>query len=278
MIQNETKYTTLHGIKIAYTDEGQGTTFVFVHGFGTNADTWQYVRKQFSETYRMITYDLKGFGSSEKPDDEDYSAFEQANILAAFINTLELDNVTIVGHSFGGFIALLAALTETITKRVAGLVLISSVGYYTKTPEFIISLKVPILSKLLLNKVDIKAVTRLVMKKVFYNDMIVPEELVNAYADALHTDEAKKSFIKSAEQFSLDNLKRAHQKFHLISVPTLLIWGVDDEVVSIKDAYRFKHDIPNARLVAVPECGHSPQEECPQEVASFIKAFIQKDA
>lgn len=273
-IENRKKIN-INGVEIAYIDQGNGMPIVFIHGFAAHADSWQFITPVLSQTFRTIALDLKGFGASDKPDDDHYSAFDQANMLAAFINALGITDCYLAGHSFGGFIALLSVLSKKIKGQVRGIILLDSVGYFTKLPEFIATLKVPFLNKLLLDKLNITIIARMVLKKVFYDDEAVPETLVRAYADVLVAENAKKSFIKSAEQFTSDKTKQACERFGKITMPVLILWGVDDAVIPVQDSYRFKHALPRAELVLLPECGHSPQEECPEDIITHMIRFIE---
>ena len=96
--------------EIAYETEGDGRPLLMLHGFGASKSTWFDVRTQLSKTYRLIMPDLKGFGESSKPADDRYGIPDQASIICALIRDLDLKDFTIMGHSYGGSVALLTYL------------------------------------------------------------------------------------------------------------------------------------------------------------------------
>ena len=111
LMSGETNYFEYNNSKIWYLDKGSGNTFIFVHGFASSSYTWRYLEKYYSKQNRVICLDLKGFGQSSKPHDESYSIKDQSEILLKFIQTKNLHNVTMVGHSFGGAVVLLSYIS-----------------------------------------------------------------------------------------------------------------------------------------------------------------------
>ena len=101
---------THNGINIKYIDRGSGPTMVLIHGFGASFYSWREIINKFSENYRVIAIDLKGFGLSDKPEDSNYSVKEQSNIVKSIIKINDLKDIILVGHSFGGAVSLVTCL------------------------------------------------------------------------------------------------------------------------------------------------------------------------
>src|SRR5262249_21644474 len=97
-------------VKLYTVERGEGAPVLLIHGFGTNSFTWRHVAPDLARDHKVIAVDLKGFGRSDKPFDERYAASDQAELLTQLILDRDLHNLTIVGHSHGGGIALLLAL------------------------------------------------------------------------------------------------------------------------------------------------------------------------
>ncbi len=117
------------GITVAYMDEGRGSrTLLFVHGLGSYAPAWKKNIESLKTDYRCIAIDLPGYGYSSKGDYPGHMPF-YADVIAKLIRKLELGNVTLVGHSMGGQIAITAALAHP--DLVSGLVLVSPAGFET---------------------------------------------------------------------------------------------------------------------------------------------------
>jgi pimeloyl-ACP methyl ester carboxylesterase len=117
---------------------------------------------------------------------------------------------------------------------------------------------------------------RHVLGEVFYDPTKITDELINAYSENLRSSEAKKSLVTSATQFAFTDRKHPHKKFDQIRIPVLILSGADDRVIPIEESYSLKRDLPQAELKTIPMCGHSPQEECPEETAAFVSKFLAK--
>ncbi len=82
-------------VKLFYQEEGKGPPLLLIHGFGASTYTWRYVAPELAQTHRVIAVDLKGFGQSDKPFDERYSVFDQAELLAQLIVDKDLRDLTL---------------------------------------------------------------------------------------------------------------------------------------------------------------------------------------
>ncbi len=111
---------TLNGrapVTLHYEEEGSGPPLLLVHGLGESSFTWHDVVPALAARFRVIALDLKGFGRSDKPEDDAYGADDQAALIANFIVSRGLENVTLVGHSFGGTVALRTALADSLARN-----------------------------------------------------------------------------------------------------------------------------------------------------------------
>ncbi len=266
----------IDGVNIAYREQGEGRPVVFVHGFASFSYTWLSLVMLLPFNLRYIALDMKGFGGSDKPDDELYSARDQANILVEFINRLGLDDVIIVGHSFGGIVSLFSILSKKIKNKVSGLILIDAEGYFEHMPDFIAKLRIPVANKFGLEFMSAHTLVKQVLEEVFYDHSKITEKMIAKYVEYLSLPHAKQSLIQSAYQFVSEDMRHAHEKFSQIDTPTLVISGAEDRVIPINESYHFKRDLPHVTMEVIYECGHSPQEECPEETAALITKFLSK--
>jgi pimeloyl-ACP methyl ester carboxylesterase len=272
------KLLEINGVTIAYHDHGKGQPVVLVHGYGTFSFSWTYLLEKIPKNRRYITLDLQGFGYSEKPSNIDYSPYAQAKLLTTFINQLNLENVVLIGHSFGGAIILLALFSPDRKVAVSGLILIDSAGYYQQLPGFLKKLRIPLLSSIGIRLISEWTMTQWTLNEVFYDRSKIRDELVQEYSKILKLPGAKKSFLKSARQVlpKREALDELQANFKRISVPTLLIWGQEDKVIPVENAYKFQKDIPHAELRIITNCGHAPQEECPGETINLIENYLSR--
>jgi pimeloyl-ACP methyl ester carboxylesterase len=136
-------------VNLYYEEQGKGPPVLLLHGFGASTFTWRHIAPELAQTHRVIAVDLKGFGQSDKPFDERYSVSDQAELLAQLIEDKDLRDLTIVGHSFGGGVALRLALEANarLQGRISRLVLLDSIAYQQQIPVFFRLLDVPLVSQ-----------------------------------------------------------------------------------------------------------------------------------
>ncbi|MEM3587473.1 MAG: alpha/beta hydrolase, partial [Candidatus Jordarchaeaceae archaeon] len=108
----------INGVNISYEEAGSGETIVFVHGLWVDRRCWLHQKKHFSKNFKVVTYDLRGHGESDKPSKQ-YSVWTHGEDLYALIKHLELKQVNVVGHSMGGMVAcVLAVRHPEVVKRL----------------------------------------------------------------------------------------------------------------------------------------------------------------
>ena len=153
-------------VNLYYEDTGEGPPLLLIHGFGASTYTWRHIAPELALTHRVIAVDLKGFGQSDKPFDSRYSVFDQAELLAELIEEKDLRDLTLVGHSFGGGIALMLALEaeQRLEGRIAKLVLLDSIAYPQQIPVFFRMLDVPLVSQIGVRMVPPSVQTRVALQ------------------------------------------------------------------------------------------------------------------
>lgn len=274
----EQKTFDYQGIKINYYEKGRGQPVILLHGFGACAYTWRFLIPPLAADHRVFTIDLKGFGLSDKPQDGKYAVSDQAEMVAAFIRAQKLQDAVLIGNSMGGGVALMTyfQLLEDKPSRIKGLVLIDSAGYPQKLPWFIRLAQIPVLNTLGPMLLSPRFLTGLVLRKCYYNQYKITEEMIDTYAYFSSLPGAPEAVRQTAAQIIPANMEAMIARYKNIQVPTLIIWGEADEVVPLQNARNFKRDIPDSQLAILPQCGHIPQEEEPSATLVCITDFLQK--
>jgi len=263
-------------VKLFYQEEGKGPPLLLIHGFGASTYTWRYVAPELAQTHRVIAVDLKGFGQSDKPFDERYSVFDQAELLAQLIVDKDLRDLTLVGHSFGGGIALLLALeaNQRLEGRIARLVLLDSIAYPQNIPVFFRLLDMPLVSQLGVRMVPPSVQTRVALKIAYLDDSKIDPDEVEIYAAPLKTAAGKHAIIHSARQIMPKGLAEIAQRYNTIELPTLILWCDHDRIVPLEVGLKLRRTLPNSTLRLIQDCGHMPQEEQPASTLQLLKGFI----
>jgi pimeloyl-ACP methyl ester carboxylesterase len=266
-------------IHIHYEIHGKGgSTLVFLHGFGASIETWRDIQVPLSKENTLIFLDLKGFGLSSKPDDGKYSLEDQAEIVLAFLRTHRLRDITLVGHSYGGAVAVFTYLGDrsgNARRSIRRLILIDAAAYVQAFPFFIDILRRPILNWAVMNLVPTQILASVMLHYLFYDETKLSEERITRHAEYLDQPGCYTSFVACAKQIVPANPDSLAALIKTIDVPTLIIWGANDPAIPLEHGKRFHRDIQNSTLVIIAKCGHIPQEESPEETVNAIANFLE---
>jgi len=263
-------------VKLYYSEQGKGPPVLLIHGFGASTFTWRHIAPELAKTHRVIAVDLKGFGQSDKPFDGRYSVYDQAELLAQLIEDKDLRNLTLVGHSFGGGVALLLALeaNQRLDGRITRLVLLDSIAFPQNIPVFFRLLDVPLVSQLGVRMVPPSVQTRLALQIAYFDDSKIDPEEVELYAAPLKTAAGKHAIIYSARQIVPEDIAELSERYKTMELPTLILWCDHDRIVPLEVGIKLRRTLPNSTLRLVEDCGHMPQEEQPVSTLSQILGFI----
>ena len=244
----------IDNLKINCLIGGQGPSFLILHGWGSKAERWQEVGGLLVQRgYRVIVPDLPGFGKSEKPNFA-WGLDDYANFVDNLAVSLELERFYLLGHSFGGALAVKYGLK--FPKKVDKLFLVGAACLRKK------SLKKKIFW--LLTK-PLKIFSFLpgfnFFKKGFYRFLVRKSDY--PYAKGIMKD----IYLRIIKEDLSDVLPR-------VEIPTLIIWGEKDDLVPLKDAHLIKERIPNSYLAVIPQGDHHLEQKLPKELTKEIVGFL----
>ena len=267
-------------IQINYEIHGKGnSTIVFLHGFGASVETWRDIQSPLSKENTLIFLDLKGFGLSSKPDDGKYSLEDQAEIVLAFLKAHHLRNITLVGHSYGGAVAIFTYLRDR-SRHARGiirrLILIDAAAYVQEFPYFIDILRKPFINWVVMNLVPSQLTASIILHNLFYDDTKLSEERITRYAEYFNQPGSYNSFVDCARQIVPANPDSITALIKTITAPALIIWGANDPAIPLEEGQRLHQDIQNSKLAIIPNCGHIPHEESPEETLIAILNFLEQ--
>jgi pimeloyl-ACP methyl ester carboxylesterase len=267
-------------IQINYEIHGHGnSTIVFLHGFGASVETWRDIQLPLSKENTLIFLDLKGFGLSSKPDDGKYSLEDQAEIVLAFLESHNLHDITLVGHSYGGAVSIFTYLrdrTRHAQTIICRLVLIDAAAYVQVFPFFIDILRKPFLSWVVMNLVPTQITASVILHYLFYDGTKLSEERITRYAEYFGQSGSYNSFVECAKQIIPAHPDSITALIKTIAVPTLIIWGANDSAIPLDEGQRLHQDIQNSKLVIISNCGHIPHEESPEETLNAVVNFLEQ--
>ena len=266
-------------VKLFYKETGHGSPVLLLHGLGASSYAWRYVIPKLARKHRVIALDLKGFGRSDKPKDDKYSLFDQAELVDKFIKKHRLRNLTLVGHSFGGGVALALAVRDHKRKhpRLKKLILIDSIAYKQKIPWGIALMRTPIISDLGISLIPPETQMKIALGFAYHDKSKIPADAPHEYAKPLQTPGGKYALLHTAAQLIPENIEQFTRQYSELKLKTLLIWCRRDGIVPVEYGKRLYNNLPNARMHILPRCIHLPQEELPSLTSRLMSDFLEEN-
>ncbi len=266
-------------VTINFEVHGAGSRpLVLLHGFGASLESWRDIQPELETHFQLYLLDLKGHGLSSKPRDDEYSLQDQADIVVAFIENRKLSDIVLVGHSYGGGVAIMTykALlgTGNYTSPIRALILIDTASYPQRLPFFVRHLRLPLLSDFILNFIPASWRASYTLHRLFFNRRLVTRARIDRYARFFDLPGAHYALKKCAAQIVPPNASSLISELARHSVPLQIIWGSNDPIIPPSFGERLQHDISGARLKILPTCGHIPQEEKPVDSSRIIITFL----
>lgn len=236
----------IHNTKINYIQYGKGKDIVLLHGWGQNIEMMQFLGDPLSINYRITILDFPGFGKSEEPK-EVWNITDYAEMLYKLLEKLEIQNPTLIGHSFGGRVAIRYAAQYQVEK----LILFGAPCVITNKKQ---SLKVKAL----------KAAKKLPgMKKI--------AEVAKNYIGSRDYKAASPMMRNILVQVVNEDLSDYAKK---ITVPTLLIWGEQDTEAPVEEARLLEKLLKDGALIILPGTHYAYLENLNQ-VLNIINKFME---
>src|SRR6056297_507371 len=249
-------YEEIGGIETNLRVEGEGSPILILHGWGASIVSWKKIQENLArENFKIYCPDLPGFGKSQKFN-QAWNLDDYCDWVINFCDYFNLDNLSIIGHSFGGRLAIKLNQKEEFKQRINKNILVSPAGAklnlnkkqkilltFSKLGDFIFSL--PFLN-LLKKKV----------KKIYYS--FLPKTDYTKASPIMQ--ETMKKVIEEDLTPLLSNMGKE----------TILIWGKKDKMVPVRVSKIFEEKIENTKTFILPKIGHSPHLEVPEKLSEII--------
>lgn len=263
---------------ISYREFGAGNkVIILLHGFGASNNTWDdFIPLIDKGEYKIFSIDLIGYGFSSIPNTLDFSMAANAQVILDFIASNTIQKYSLIGHSFGGGVALKIALESSkyCLQKVESMILVSPAAYNTGLPFFVKQLRHPCLGRVILKCIPPNLIMEFTLKNIYFDKSKVTEEKVRKYTRFFSRPGYHSTLLKSAEEIIPENYSYLIKQYKTIDVPTLIVWGDKDTSLSVEGGYRLNREMPNSQLTLIPQSGHNIQEECPNGLAKVSKDFL----
>lgn len=256
----EEKTITINNLKINYKTTGSGPVILILHGWGVSSDSWVRAIESLSRIgYQVICPDLPGFGKSDTPL-QSWSVDNYMEWLMGFVNALKLDNFILLGHSFGGRVAV--KFSVKYGDKLKCLILCDPAGIRPK-----LDTKSTALYKMVQVGNSVFAFGFLLKIKDVLRNILYFFIKNRDYVKAKGV--MKATMTKVVNEDLISYLPKIKNK-------TLLVWGKKDKSVPIEYAYQFKDKIKDSKLVIIPGVGHSPHFRASERLTEIIIMFLNE--
>lgn len=241
--------------KISYIEEGSGTPIVIFHGWGCNKEMFQFILDEYKERFRVIAFDLPGFGESAEPD-RFYGTKDYALHMAETFKALQIVNPIGIGHSFGGRVLIKMAQEISFQK----LVLTGSAGIVNKRP---LSYYIKIYSYKCAKRFYQLPLLRFVFQKK-----------VEQLRSKAGSEDYRRASERMRQVLSTVVNEDLREELQFIKASTLLIWGELDTATPLADGQLMEKRIPDAGLVVFEGATHYAFLEQRQRFIRVLDAFL----
>ena len=268
----------IDGREVNYCELGEGPAILFVHGLGASWQSWLEQMPEFSASHRVVAMDLPGFGYSEMPS-EDISIEYYARWTAEFMDVLGIESAAVVGNSMGGFVS--AELAIKFPARVQRLVFVSAAIFWQNRRRAQPLVQLARMSDAVVARALVRATDDIATRRRlryaalatagFRFPQYVSDELAHEMVrSARRTD----GFLPALQALAGYDLEEELPK---ISCPTLIVWGANDQLVSVKDAERLEDLIPDSRREVFERTGHVAMLERPERFNRLLEEFLAEE-
>jgi 4,5:9,10-diseco-3-hydroxy-5,9,17-trioxoandrosta-1(10),2-diene-4-oate hydrolase len=278
MLGFEDRFVSVRGVKTRYWQAGsEGSAVILLHGIGCSVLDWQTNIAALAKRHRVYALDMLGYGLTEKPREETYTIPRLAQFALDFLSTQEIKRAHFAGFSLGGTVALDCA--RTAPERVASMVLLAPAGIAREGMLIHFRLaSLPFLGEIIMQP----SAARL---KTFWDLAFWDQSFVTA---AFTANRLKFAVLPGAKEALLKTLRsglnwRGVRLAHvdavtgalpMMKMPTLVIWGKQDNFISPKHAEVLQRLLPNVQVKLIDQCGHLPQIECSEKFNEAALSFL----
>ncbi len=271
------KYADIDGVTVHYRDEGEGPAVILIHGSSSSLRSFDAVAEKLKSDYRVIRYDVPPTGLSGPVSDDALRNMQPTYIPAKLMENLGISKVNVAGVSYGGTIALfLAADYPDLVERVI----------VSCAPSDPIDLSVvdfgPSLTMALEEYGaygDSSAVKPLEYWRTYFNFYAGQPSRINEETINLTFDFARRAPEQNATGFisQVADQEEAIKKWGAVRAPTLLLWGGSDALLPPSSAANLASYLVQSQVstIILPDVGHYPPIEVPEQFADFVDTYIK---
>ena len=266
------KFITIDGMDVHYSDDGNGIPLVLLHGVGASLNTWDGWEQNLNGDFRIIRLDLPAFGLTGPNPQNDYSIDFYLKFMKSFLEKLNIESCFMAGSSLGGYITWNFA--AAYPKMVKKIILLDAAGYpfVSETTPFIFKVAQSRIAPYF-QKFTTRYLVAKVLNQVYGDRSKITPEVVDRYYNYILREGNRKAFFLLASKLDFSQ----YEKLKTLKTPALIMWGENDTWLRPESGRRFNQDLENSELIMYPGVGHIPMEEIPEQTAADAKKYLLSD-
>ncbi len=274
------RFRDIHGYWRAFRMVGSGPPLLLIHGIGDSSATWQDVVPRLAERHTVIAPDLLGHGESARPR-ADYAVAAYACGMRDLLGVLDVDQVSVVGHSLGGGIAMQFAYQ--FPERCERLVLVGSGGIGPEVHPLLRAAAAPgaELGLSVAASAPVRAAVRIaspVLRATGGMRLGADFSYVLERYRALSSRTARQAFLRTLRagvDVRGQVITMLDRCYLAAGLPTLIIWGRRDPVIPVRHATIAHTAMPGSRLEIFERSGHFPHHDDPERFVRIVERFLE---
>lgn len=262
------------GLRVQFRRAGRGAAVVLVHGLLGYSFSWRRVMPLLARGRKVFAPDMPGAGFSECSSNLDCRLTSAARRLLAFMDSVGISSADLVGSSYGGATAAIAAGLEPA--RIRSLTLISPANPWSRIGRTRLALlRNPVLARLFPSGARAaRPIHRYFVRRMWGDPRRIDPETLRGYARPLVLPGIFEHSIKIVHTWDADMRELEATLPKIASIPTLLVWGSKDRLVDRTSAEAILRNFQNPKFVVMEGAGHLPYEECPEEFSRILMDFL----
>jgi pimeloyl-ACP methyl ester carboxylesterase len=269
-------FIAVDGVRLHYSDRGKGSSVVLIHGNAVTGDDWNTsgVAERLLRNHRVIIFDRPGFGYSERPRGQLWTAAQQAELLWKALHRLGVERPLIVGHSWGAIVAL--ALAQRHQAELRGLVLLSGYYFWTLRPDapVVAAGALPVLGDILCYTISplLGLLQMPLLKRTMFSPARVPGRFQAEYSAAMALRPWQIRASSTDGALMIPSAVALGRGYCELTLPVIIIAGDGDRIVFKRSSERLRDSIPGAALHIVPGAGHMVHHIAASQVARAVES------
>ncbi len=264
-------------VRLHHIASGAGPPLLLLHGLFDSLETWEAVVPTLSGHFRVYAVDLPGFGSSPLPPDWRESLSGMIDSVTAFLHEQNIAQISLVGNSMGGSLAL--ALAQAYPKRVHKLVLLNPYGL-PKIPQAVENARRPIVGKILpyvLAAPVMKRCIKGIFLRSLHNQALLTPTRISRVAKPFSSLRQRQNLFRFLRAISPEKILEIDAGLSKIRQSVLILWGKEDRWLTKAHCQHLSQGLSAAEILEIDACGHLPQIEKPETVAAAVISFLLQE-